>query len=387
MRVSGGARRAGYMIPAGRAFLLGVAARKSGRPAVRRAGAGRRTAVRRARPQVPPSSLASERLRVALLHSPAVVFAQDRRLRFTWLHNSSPPWSETELVGKTDADVFPAEEARHLTAIKRTVLETGRGAREVLAVTLAGERRWFDLTVEPVTDVAGRITGVTCATWDVTDQTRAQDEARRLAVLEERNRLAREMHDSLAQGLVGVILKLEAAEEAVAADPAQALPVVRTVREMARGVLDEARRSLQALRPRLLDHADLAAALERLGGEVGSQTRAAVRVSVRGRPRPLGRDVEENLLRLAQEALQNAVRHAQARRIQVELAFDGRGARLQVEDDGRGFDLARRSPGGLGLDIMRERAERVGGLLEVETAPGRGTRVRVRAGAPSGGAA
>ncbi len=341
--------------------------------------------MRRARPQVPPSSLASERLRVALLHSPAVVFAQDRRLRFTWLHNSSPPWSETELVGKTDADLFPAEEARHLTTIKRTVLETGRGAREVLAVTLAGERRWFDLTVEPVTDGAGRITGVTCATWDVTDQTRAQDEARRLAVLEERNRLAREMHDSLAQGLVGVILKLEAAEEAVAADPAQALPVVRTVREMARGVLDEARRSLQALRPRLLDHADLAAALERLGGEVGSQTRAAVRVSVRGRPRPLGRDVEENLLRLAQEALQNAVRHARARRIQVELAFDGRGARLQVEDDGRGFDLAHTRPGGLGLDIMRERAERVGGLLEVETAPGRGTRVRVRAGAPAGG--
>ncbi len=371
------------MIAAGRAFQVGVTARKTGRPPARQAGASRRTAPRRERTRVPVPSpgLASERLRVALLHSPAVVFAQDRELRYTWVHNTNPPWSETELVGKRDEDVFPAEEARHLTAIKRGVLESGKGVREIMTVTLAGERRWFDLTVEPVTDLAGGISGVTCATWDVTDQTRAQDEARRLAVLEERNRLAREMHDSLAQGLVGVILRLEAAEETVASDPSQAIQVVRSVREMVRGVLDEARRSLQALRPRLLDHADLAAALERLGGEIGSQTQAAVRVSVRGRPRPLGREVEENLLRLAQEALQNAVRHARARRIQVELRFEGRGARLQVEDDGCGFDLAVRRLAGLGLDIMRERAERVGGMLVVETAPGRGTRVQVTTGA------
>lgn len=375
------------MIAAGKAFHVGVTARKTGRPPARQAGAARRAVPRRARAHgpAPSPSLASERLRVALLHSPAVVFAQDRDLRYTWVHNTTPPWSETELVGRRDADVFPADEARHLTAIKRGVLATGQGVREIMTVTLAGERRWFDLTVEPITDPAGRITGVTCATWDVTDQTRAQDEARRLAVLEERNRLAREMHDSLAQGLVGVVLKLEAAEETVASDPAQAVPVVRTVREMVRGVLDEARRSLQALRPRLLDHADLGAALERLGGEIGSQTQAAVRVSVRGRPRSLGRDVEENLLRLAQEALQNAVRHAHARRIQVELSFEGRGARLRVEDDGRGFDPAVRRLAGLGLDIMRERAERVGGRLEVETAPGRGTRVQVRT-APTAGA-
>lgn len=125
--------------------------------------------------------LSEQRLRVSLQASPAIMFNQDRDLRYTWAHNLSPPMSPESVIGRTDADLLPAADAGPVIAIKRRVLESGIGAREVVRVTMAGEARYYDLTVEPLRDGAGQIVGVTCATWNVTEQRRAAERQRLLA--------------------------------------------------------------------------------------------------------------------------------------------------------------------------------------------------------------
>lgn len=118
----------------------------------------------------------SERFRIALRHSPIIVFEHDVELRYTWMYNPSPKfgYSVEEIIGKTDAELLSPERARALTDLKRQVLESGRGARDEIAVPLEDETFYFDLTVEPLCDAAGRITGLACATFDVTERKRLE---------------------------------------------------------------------------------------------------------------------------------------------------------------------------------------------------------------------
>lgn len=111
-----------------------------------------------------------ERFRVALQGSPISVFNQDTELRYTWVHNPNPVFPpEAELVvGKLDSDIMPAEDAAQLTKIKRSVLEAGTGAREVVALSANGTKFFYDLTVEPLRDVNGHVVGITCAAIDIT---------------------------------------------------------------------------------------------------------------------------------------------------------------------------------------------------------------------------
>jgi PAS domain S-box-containing protein len=125
--------------------------------------------------------LAEERLRLALAASPAVVFNQDRDLRYTWIHNPREPFAEEQVLGRTDFDLLPQDDAESLTSLKRRVLETGRPAREIVPTTIAGATLYYDLTVEPVLGESGLIAGITCATWDVTEQKRTEDEQRFIA--------------------------------------------------------------------------------------------------------------------------------------------------------------------------------------------------------------
>jgi PAS domain S-box-containing protein len=323
-----------------------------------------------------------ERFRVALLPAPITVFSQDRDLRFTWLYKPLEPWTSEDLRGKTDREVFPPEEADELVALKQRVLKTGVGTRETVTLTIGGERRSFDVFVEPSSDRHGRVYGITCAIWDVTEQERARDQARHLAVLEERNRLAREMHDGLSQDLVALVLQLEAAEAEVARNPGGALRVVREARDRVREVLEGARRALADLRPRRLEGTDLAGALDRLVAEVGERMSARVRSRVRGPVRHLGPETEGNLFRVAREALLNAARHAEAKSVTVELAFAPDTVELEVRDDGRGFDPESARSDGFGFTTMRERVDHIGGRISIDSSPGEGTRVRVRVDAP-----
>ncbi|MGW4834840.1 sensor histidine kinase [Streptomyces globisporus] len=207
-------------------------------------------------------------------------------------------------------------------------------------------------------------------------------EAERTAgTLAERERLAREIHDTLAQGLSSIQLLLRAAERALP-ENAPAAPHVRAAREAAQANLAEARSFVRALTPPDLEHGSLAAALERLRART-TAPELTVRFAVSGTPVELPTPYEVALLRTAQSALANTVRHAEARRAEITLSFMDTSVALDVVDDGRGFDPsgapvhARGGGGdsGFGLPAMRARAGSLGGVLSVESAPGQGTAV------------
>ncbi len=204
-------------------------------------------------------------------------------------------------------------------------------------------------------------------------------------VLEERARLAREIHDTLAQGFVGISSQLDAVAICMPDETAPARKYLDVARRMARHSLTEARRSVMDLRASMLDGRDLGAALESGARVWAAGSGVEVEVGVTGPPDHLPEEMEQNLLRIAQEAVNNALKHAAARKIRIELTTEGCGIRLRIADDGRGFDEkdAFSTPGGhFGLIGMRERAERLGGELRLVSRPGEGTEVEVMAPLP-----
>ncbi|MFC9173073.1 sensor histidine kinase [Streptomyces sp. NPDC057107] len=206
-------------------------------------------------------------------------------------------------------------------------------------------------------------------------------EAERTAgTLAERERLAREIHDTLAQGLSSIQLLLRAAERTLPAG-APATAHVRAAREAAQANLAEARSFVRALTPPDLEHGSLAGALERLCARTTGPD-LTVRFAVSGAPVELPTPYEVALLRTAQSALANTVRHAAAGRAEITLSFMDTSVALDVVDDGRGFDpsavpVDERGDGGFGLPAMRSRAATLGGTLSVESAPGQGTALAV----------
>ncbi len=206
-------------------------------------------------------------------------------------------------------------------------------------------------------------------------------EGRELAVLEERTRLAREIHDTLAQQLTAIVLQLEAAEAFVERSPGRAGAVVVAARDLARSALQEARRSVWNLRPATLEATGLVAALEREVRRWRQYSGIPARIRVDGLPHPLPLEpaAEVALFRIVQEALANVARHSHARRCEVSLARRDGALEICVSDDGDGFDSkAAPQPGSFGLVGMGERARQAGGVLEVTSAAGEGTRVAVR---------
>jgi nitrate/nitrite-specific signal transduction histidine kinase len=207
------------------------------------------------------------------------------------------------------------------------------------------------------------------------------EEARQRAIMEERNRLARELHDSVTQSLYGVNLYAEAAARTLASGQVGvATTYLSELRETAREALQEMRLLIFELRPPVLEREGLVAALQARLEAVESRGEVETELLVEGEGRLPG-EIEEVLYRIAQEALNNVLKHAQAHHIVVRLHQGPDGAMLEVCDDGVGFDPdAARQPGSLGLCGMQERAQSIGGELELETTPGQGTRVRVRIG-------
>ena len=194
----------------------------------------------------------------------------------------------------------------------------------------------------------------------------------------ERARLAQDIHDTLAQNFAGIVTQLQAADEA--ADESTRRRRTEAALELARDGLAEARRSVQALRPPALDGARLPDAIENVARRWSARTGIPVEVTTTGSERALRTETDVALLRTAQEALTNVERHAGAARVHLELRYASRDARLEVRDDGRGFDPAPLAGGGndgsgYGLIAMRERLESVAGRLVVESEPGKGTAI------------
>jgi signal transduction histidine kinase len=203
------------------------------------------------------------------------------------------------------------------------------------------------------------------------------DQSRHAAVLEERNRMARDIHDTLAQGLTGVIVQLQAADDAAARGyKKDALHHLQSARDLARGGLNEARRSVRALRPQALEDASFWEALQTAIKNATAGTGLHAEFQRRGKTRELSPLVQENLLHIGQEALTNTLKYAHATRFEARLSFNAREVRLELQDNGVGFKIGGNQDG-FGLTGMQERVTQMGGALGVTSARGKGTKIVV----------
>jgi signal transduction histidine kinase len=202
-------------------------------------------------------------------------------------------------------------------------------------------------------------------------------QAREAGIFDERRRMAREIHDTIAQGLTGIVTQLQAAERAAdqsPADPAGWRRHVTAATRLARESLTEARRSVDALRPEPLEGCRLSEALTSVTERWSALNGIAAQVTTTGTARPVDPEVEFVLLRAGQEALANVARHAHATRIGLTISYMESEVALDVRDDGVGFDPAT-ADSGFGLVAMRQRITALSGTLQVESEPGGGTAI------------
>jgi signal transduction histidine kinase len=232
---------------------------------------------------------------------------------------------------------------------------------------------------------------VGCALWVSRKRLREQANRRALAeaefaaILKERNRMAREIHDTLAQGLSAISMQLELAKRKIIEAPDSVGHTLETAHTLVRQSLNEARNSIWNMRSQALESGDLKSALESVLRHLTDATNVSSKLECLGRPRRLPPVVENHLLRIGQEAITNAAKHAAARNIAVQLEFTDRLVRLTVRDDGHGFDVTQQKQPAksFGLVGMRERAAQLHGELTVESKPGTGTTVTVTLPAPN----
>ncbi|UBF30379.1 CHASE2 domain-containing protein (plasmid) [Kovacikia minuta CCNUW1] len=255
--------------------------------------------------------------------------------------------------------------------------------QQILDHMLAAKGTWLDLKIRTKDD---RLVNTAWANvqlnnhlfvgigQDISDRKRAEE----ASILDERNRMAREIHDTLAQAFTGILLHVGAATEQLIKKPATAQTHLETVDELARSGLAEARRSVTALRPKLLEEGNLFDALKHLTNQMKLSANTQITCEIIGAAYTLAPNVENHLLRIGQEALTNAVKYAHASQINVELICEDSQCLLRVKDNGQGFDIDQVSLSkGFGLLGMSERVEQIGGELVIQSHPGQGTEIVV----------
>jgi two-component sensor histidine kinase len=208
-----------------------------------------------------------------------------------------------------------------------------------------------------------------------------QVESRFNAVLAERNRIAREIHDTLAQGFVAVSMQLQIVGRTLSQSADTARQHLDEAQELVRTGLDDARRAIWELRSQNPESQDLASQLAQVSERLTASSEIKTRVEVHGTYHPLSARTESELLRIAQEAITNIVRHANATQVEIQLHFTRRRLKMVIADNGRGFpgDAPSIPDGHFGIIGMNERAQQIGGSLKVTSKEGEGTRVHVEA--------
>jgi signal transduction histidine kinase len=294
------------------------------------------------------------------------------------LFDYKPGWNETVEYRSDDErlpEAFRAFAKRMDSAtLVTTPLALGGGNLGWMTVSSPGDSepdaQWWRVAL---IEAIGRQAALTLHHSRLLESNRREE--RRKAILEERNRLARDIHDTLAQGFAAILMQLQAAQrESGGTLPIPVASSIETAVDLARTHLTEARRSVGALRPNVGPGEDVTAALKRLA-DLGQRTaNTPIDLVVDELPR-LGDAVEREIIGIAQEALTNAVRHSRARRITIRAsAVEAVGLRLSVADDGRGI-MREQSTSGFGMTSMQERADRIGASLTIVTAPRSGTEV------------
>jgi signal transduction histidine kinase len=233
---------------------------------------------------------------------------------------------------------------------------------------------YLSSNASPLFDESGRIDGVVVTTEDITQRKRAEAQLEEVAAAAERERLARELHDAVTQSLFSVAAIAEAIPRVWERDRHEAKRGLEELRRLTQGALAEMRALLVELRPAALTEQRLGVLLRQLADAMVGRTHVPVTTNVIG-DGPLPPDVQVALYRIAQEALNNISKHANADQATLSLHCTPERVKLRITDDGRGFEPDRAQGHHLGLEIMRERAQAIGAALEVESGPGQGTRI------------
>ncbi|MEP0898643.1 PAS domain S-box protein [Leptolyngbya boryana FACHB-1624] len=278
-----------------------------------------------------------------------------------------------EYIGKTLHRLYDREQADEFLSYIQQVLRTQQVLTVEYSQWIAGREIWFSARISPI-----RHEQVIWLARDITPQKQAEA----ASILEERNRMAREIHDTLAQSFTGILAQVGAANQVLTDDVEATQAHLDLIKELARTGLTEARRSVVALRPQLLEEGSLQSALHRLVAQLRTAALdTTLYYEIEGAVYALPSEVESNLLRIGQEALTNAIKHAHANEIRVELVYDRDQFCLRVKDNGQGFGVGSiPSSEGFGLLGMSERAERIGAQLTIRSQPGQGTEIVVVVG-------
>ena len=318
------------------------------------------------------------------------VFARDMNDVITYWNRGAEEqygWTREEAVGRITHELLQSAFPIPFEEITATLLRTGRWEGELVHARRDGTRVTVASRWSLHRDEDGTPIGTLETNNDISDRKRVQRALRRArervlkarfaAVLDERTRLAREIHDTLLQGFTGVALKLVAVTTRLDG-PSETTAALHDVVTLAQKTLVDARRAVWDLRAPSLGSGDLPTAIRTAAEDCVAGTEVTLEYEVEGPPAPVGPGVEAATIRVTQEALANVVKHAGACTVRVRLSFEARGVRLSITDNGRGFvvDPNFQAYGGhWGLLGMRERVTQVHGKLRVRSSPGEGTEI------------
>ena len=371
-------------------FRLGsdVMADRPREPAPRAAGHGgrgsRKLAAVTARRLSTSDWATSEHLQALVDNSTTCIYVKDAAGRYLLINRQYELLfhvSRADFVGRTDFDVFPEDVAHALRQNDLEVMQRNEPIEfEEVAPHDDGPHTYISIKV-PLRDEHGRVEGICGISTDITQRLEAERQLRRLAQQlvtvreEERQRLSFRIHDEICQELTGITFMLAAASRRLDGEAGATVPELDRANAQLAHVIDHLRSVARGLHPVVLRDLGLAESLRMLAQTLSSP-RLTIDVDVPDALPALNADLALAIYRIAQEAVLNAVRHADTHAVRVAVRTEADGIRLVVADDGRGFDVRTTAARSLGLLGMEQRAIAVGGALEVDSAPGRGTRVR-----------
>jgi PAS domain S-box-containing protein len=339
------------------------------------------------------------RFRHLVSASPDLVFELDDEGRFTYASDRIEVLTgraPDAVLGQHFREILVPEAADQSRELWERLRSDPAGVQAVRGLILASDDRRIPVEIHAVGKTQdGRFAGAHGAVRDLRERDRLERDLRRqaaeLAASEERSHLASELHDSVTQALFSMTLVTRTLELLLQKDPTRAAEQLDILRELQRDALAEMRSLVFELRPGSLEQDGLVPALRTHCAAVEGRVGLPVLLDADPFEERLPIELEEGIYRIAQEALHNIVKHAGARQVRIRLTRDARSARLEVEDDGQGFEPDRVPAGHLGLAGMRSRAERLGGRITIASSPGSGTRIELlvpipaAAAAPAGG--
>ena len=299
---------------------------------------------------------------------------------------------EHAVLGKRPDEIWPAEIAEVYLRTDRAVLKSGRRRRyEETRPDSSGLPRWFETIKSPIRDKAGRIIGTVGISRDISERKAAESELiksraqlRELSnylqsVREaERTRISRELHDELGQTLTALKMELGWLKDRLPVEPTLLRTRVDRLVQIVDHSVTDLQRIASDLRPMILDELGLVSAIQWLVQNFSERSPLSIELSFEQTGVVYSKDVSTAAFRIVQEALTNIVRHSGATSARIVACHSHDGLQLEISDDGRGMDVARSRREHLGLVGMSERAHMLGGSMDIDSAPGRGTRISVR---------